>query len=52
MLPAFEVLRCGGEARMSQFANGSVVGVGREKYVADSPTRAPPRKNCVQVRNG
>jgi hypothetical protein len=25
--------------------------MGRGKYVADSPTRAPPRKSRVQVRN-
>jgi hypothetical protein len=36
MLPALKVLRCDSEARMSQFANGSVVGVGRENKVADT----------------
>jgi hypothetical protein len=47
MLPVLEVLRCGGEVRMSQFANGTV-GVGREQYVADPLTCTPPRKIRAQ----
>jgi hypothetical protein len=36
MLPILEVSRCDGVACISQLANGSVVGVGRENKVADT----------------
>lgn len=49
MLPAIEVLRCDGEARMSQFANGSMVGVGREMLVADPITCTPLRKAARSI---
>jgi hypothetical protein len=50
MLPANEVLRCGGEVLMSQFAIARV-GMGREKYVAEPQTGTPPRKICAQFHS-